>query len=268
MMRSPRVPGIVLALASVVISCSGSPGSPSSPMAVVKDWPNEPDGMRVVTDWGFDAPAPTEGDVPIPGGGGWNVVYELLAGPAHGWVEQGSDSRAPFSPPGVYDFVYPQGMVEGNAPATVYYPVATREVYVGFVWKPSAPFDLGPNGNKIAFIFNGGGDTGGQQFMMFYPDQKLHVLPEYRGDFHWRDPNVNATTVTLGAWHKIEWYSNLNTATMKFWLDGVLQGSHSDVKNPYDFNMFQLSPTWGGNTGARKRETDHYWYDHVHVSVR
>ena len=34
-------------------------------------------------------------------------------------------------------------------------------MYVGFWWKPSSPFDLGPNGNKIAFLFNGGGAAGG-----------------------------------------------------------------------------------------------------------
>ena len=53
-----------------------------------------------------------------------------------------------------------------------------------------------------------------------------------------------------------------------WWHDGVLQGSHTDVRNLYNFDMFQFSPTWGGNSGARKRETDHYWYDHVHLSSR
>jgi len=48
----------------------------------------------------------------------------------------------------------------------------------------------------------------------------------------------------------------------------VLQGSYTDVRNSYNFSMFQFSPTWGGNSGARKRETDHYWYDHVHISSR
>jgi hypothetical protein len=72
--------------------------------------------------------------------------------------------------------------------------------------------------------------------------------------------------VTLGQWHLIEWYSNVSTGVLKWWLDGVLQGSHSNVKNSYDFDMFQLSPTWGGNSGARKDQTDHYWFDHVHLS--
>lgn len=164
--------------------------------------------------------------------------------------------------------VYPRGMVEGNAPATVYYAnLAAREVYAGFWWKPSAPFDLGPNGNKIAFLFNGGGDAGGQQFLILLPDGRLHVLPEYSGDFRWRDPNVNATVVTLGVWHQIEWYCQLSTGTLKWWLDGVLQGSYSDVSNSSDFDMFQFSPTWGGNSGTRKGQTDHCWFDHVRLSV-
>jgi len=32
--------------------------------------------------------------------------------------------------------------------------------------------------------------------------------------------------------------------------------------------MFQFSPTWGGNIGAIKHETDHYWFDQVHLSVK
>jgi hypothetical protein len=202
-------------------------------------------------------------------------------------VTLGADARAPLSPPNVYEVVYPQGMVEGLAPTTVYYPrsasgitarvrrmlwpdrgLASSEIYVGLWWKPSSPFDYGPNGNKIAFIFNGGGAGGGQQFMILLPDGKLHVLPEYPGDYRWRDANVTATTVTLGAWHRVEWYSNVTTGTMKFWLDGVLQGSYTDVRNTFNFDMFQFSPTWGGNIGAAKRQTDHYWFDHVRLTAR
>ena len=76
-----------------------------------------------------------------------------------------------------------------------------------------------------------------------------------------------ADIVTLGEWHRIEWYARLSTGTLKWWLDGVLQGSHDDVGNPHGFDMFQFSPTWGGNSGARKRETDHYWFDHLRLSA-
>jgi hypothetical protein len=48
----------------------------------------------------------------------------------------------------------------------------------------------------------------------------------------------------------------------------VLQGSHSDVTHSHRFDLFELSPTWGGNIGAVKRQTDHYWFDHVRLSIR
>ncbi len=271
----------VLFLGSLLGCSSGDPPSPPS-----TNWPNEPAGLTVRADWGLDQALPTAGDVTIPDSPGWAVVNNGSPGAGRSWAQLSTDAGAPFSPPNVYDFVYPQGMVEGRAPATIYFPEQPArikrlfrrlsgsrgdlgdEVYVGFWWKPSSPFDLGPNGNKIAFLFNGGGATGGQQFMILLPDGRLHVLPEYPGDFRWRDPNVNATTVTLGAWHRIEWYCRLSSGTLKWWLDGVLQGSHTDVRNLYNFDMFQFSPTWGGNSVARKRETDHYWYDHVHLSSR
>ncbi|HWC74519.1 MAG TPA: fibronectin type III domain-containing protein [Gemmatimonadales bacterium] len=249
------------------------PAPPPAPPAPPPSggWPNEPAGLTVRTDWALDQPIP-QGyplDEPIPGApAGWNIVYEVQPGGRQGSAVLGSDAGAPLSPSSVYDFVYPQGMVEGNAPATIYYNMNAGEVFAGFWWKPSSPFDYGPNGNKIAFLFNGGGATGGQQFLILSPDGRLHVLPEYPGDFHWRDPNVNATVVTLGTWHRIEWYCQLSSGTLKWWLDGVLQGSYTDVRNAYNFNMFQFSPTWGGNSGATKRETDHYWYDHVHISSR
>src|SRR5207245_972357 len=147
-----------------------------------------------------------------------------------GWVQRLVHPGDPFSTASVYDFVYPQGMVEGSAPATVYYNLSASEVYAGFWWKPSSPFDLGPNGNKIAFLFNGGGGAGGQQFLILRPDGRLHVLPEYPGDYRWRAPNVNATLVTLGVWHRVEWYAS-KAGTLKWWLDGVLQGSYSDAGN-------------------------------------
>jgi len=232
-------------------------------------WPDEPAGLTLASDWGFDQQPPFSGDVAIPGSPGWRIVSQAAPGSPRGWATLAADATAPFSPVNVYDFVYPQGMVEGNAPATVYYAgLQATEVYVGFWWNPSSPFDLGPDGNKIAFIFNGGGGAGGQQFMILKPDGKLHVLPEYPGDFRWRDPNINATPVTLGVWHRIEWYTNRTTGVMKYWLDGVLQGSYSDVTNSFAFDMFQFSPTWGGNIGAIKHETDHYWFDQVHLSVK
>jgi len=229
------------------------------------NWPNEP-GLVPISDWFFDSAPSPSGDVPI-GASGWNVVANAAVGSPRGWATLTSDPSAPGGST-VFDFVYPQGMVEGNAPATVYHNVRGDQMYVGFWWKPSAPFDYGPNGNKVAFMFNGGGGAGGQSFLILNTSGTLSVLPEYPGSTTWRMPNVSATPVSLGQWHRVEWYANRLTGALKWWLDGVLQGSYNDAPNPYPFDMFQFSPTWGGNVGARKAQTDHYWFGHVHLTVR
>ena len=252
--------------ASVSVTVSNA----TLPSASASGWPNEPTGFTTLTDWALDQSPPTSGDVSIPGSNGWKINYNVEPGSRlGGWVTLASDSSAPFSPSNVYDFVYPAGMPEGSAPSTVYYTGFSKsEVYAGFWWKPSSPFDTGPAGNKLAFLFNGGGGSGGQQFIILKPDGLLHVLPEYVGDVRWRTPNVNATRVTLGVWHRVEWYSNVATGVLKWWLDGVLQGSYTDVVNTHPFDMFQFSPTFGGCCSARKAETDHYWFDHAHISAR
>src|SRR5262245_61929283 len=268
--RAMRLRWLVLAVACSFVStfgCSSNHLAPSL-VRVPSNWANEPAGFTPITDWALNEAPPTTGaDEPISGSNGWKIVYNGSVGRSSGWVALASDSSAPFSST-VYDFVYPEGMVEGTAPGTVYYSgLNNTELYVGFWWKASSPFDYGPNGTKIAFLFNGGGDSGGQQFMIMRPDGALHVWVGYPGDFQWRPPNVNAARVTLGVWHQIEWYSDIRKGTLKWWLDGALQGTYSNVRNSHPFDMFQFSPTFGGNSGVRKRATDHYWFDHARISA-
>ena len=259
--RTPLIAVLVVSL----VACSQA----LSPSRFASGWPNEPAGMTVLTDWGLDQVPPNAGDASIRGSSGWHVVTAGGFAGAPGRLQLAKDASARQSPPFVYEMIYPEGMVEGRAPATVYYPgLDAREVYVGFWWKPSKPFDLGPNGTKIAFLFNGGGDHGGQQFMALLPDRRLHVTTEYPHDTAVRRANADNTRVELGEWHQIEWYSNLDTGTLKWWMDGVLVGKHDDVTNKVAFDNFQFSPTFGGNTGARKQQTDRYSFDHVHLSVR
>ena len=155
------VPAFFVAVAALVLTaaCSGSP----SPALAEARWPNEPAGLDVLADWGLDEEPPVLGDVEIPGSPGWSIVYGTPPGPDRGWVRRVRDDSAPMSPPFVYDFEYPAGMIEGVAPGTVYFPPNPRgiakylplpskglpgadEIYVGFWWKPSSPFDYGPNG--------------------------------------------------------------------------------------------------------------------------
>jgi len=264
---------MALAVACSFVStfgCSSNHLGPS-PIRGPLNWENEPKGFTTLTDWALDESPPTSGDVAIPGSNGWRINYNAEPGSRlGGGATLASDQSAPSSTSRVYDFVYPAGMVEGTAPATVYYSgINKREVYVGFWWKPSSPFDTGPFGNKIAFLFNGGGGAGGQQFIGLAANGQLIVMPEYQNNgFYVHYPNGNAMKVTLGAWHRVEWYSNLDSGLLKWWLDGVLQGSYTDVVNTYPFDMFQFSPTFGGCCSARKAQTDHYWFDHAHISAR
>ena len=43
---------------------------------------------------------------------------------------------------------------------------------------------------------------------------------------------------------------------IRWWMDGVLVGDYTNVKFPNDngFVEYQISPTWGGNTGDVKTE--------------
>ncbi len=238
-------------------------------------WPNEPAGFSVRSDYNFSDDPATAGDVEI-GTSGWHVIYnDPPESTIQGWVTRTSDAGAPNSPPYIFDFVYPQGMVQGEAPATLYRyvsPTAT-EIYFAFYWKASTPFDLSLTGQKLVFMFNGGGGAGGQQFMAYDVSGYLIVLPEYpdyaaSGNYVVLRPNVTPTLVTLGSWHRVEWYSNVSSGVVKWWLDGNLQGSYTGpAVNAYPFDMVQFSPTWGGCCSETKDQRDHYYFDHVKVSV-
>src|SRR5688572_28924247 len=107
----------VAVLAAAMVACSNRP---STALAETR-WPNEPAGLTLLADWGFDQEPPTLGDVDIPGSPGWSIVYGTPPGPSRGWVRRVRDESAPMSRPFVYDFEYPEGMVEGVAPGTVYF---------------------------------------------------------------------------------------------------------------------------------------------------
>ena len=218
--------------------------------------------MTLVSDYGF-------GDV-LPNGQGASV--------GSGWfINNGGlatrvvDNSAPLSPNTVGQWSYPIGFQGGNDPATMFRLVGGgNELYIGFYWKVSNPWQDHPVANKIAFQFAGGGGAGGQTFIaMVSGSHELRPTLEFSTDFARNlAPNVNSTAITLGVWHRIEWYMNKSTRTMKWWLDGVLQGNHTNVNYPSNaFDEFKIAPTWGG-TGSTKNENDFFWYDHVRISRR
>ena len=230
-------------------------------------WPNEPAGFTLVTDEPFNAL--TEN--------GWNSVQRQ--GTNGSGLFLGLDAAAPKSPVSVLQFTYAAGYTAGSEPGVAFYDPAApiKETYFAFWWKPSSPWqnNSGSGVNKMAFLFP---SASGDIYLMMYgggSGYTVAVEPEFSGDTRLLTPNVTATPVSLGAWHLIEWYVKYATSgtsrdgVTSWWLDGVLQGSYSDLQTPADagFIEYQLAPTWGGVDGT-KTETDFYWFDHARISRR
>jgi hypothetical protein len=226
-------------------------------------WPNEPAGFTTFMNQPFDALT----------GQGWNVNYNEA-----GRVSIINDPTAPSSPSGVAQFRYPIGYTGGGAPGLLYYThPAYKDVYAGFWWKPSNPWQNHPgsNVNKIGFWYT---PTWGSSvdIQMYGPaPYVLHVVAQFPTGTIRMVPNVTTTPVALGQWHRIELHFKYASAAgasdgvVEFWMDGVLQGRYTNVRTPGDagFNEFQLSPTWGGLDGT-KTENDYYQFDHVKLSRR
>lgn len=224
-------------------------------------WPNEPSRFTVISDQPWQSPTSL----------GWYLDFGVPALIV-------SDPTAPLSPPDVLQITYPIGFVGGSAPTTLDHSLGgVRQLYVGLWWKPSDPWQGNPSSsNKIQYAFTG---NNGSITMTMYGSPggpyELRVYPQFStSPLTWLVPNVNHIPVTLGAWHKIEWLMVYNTTSnppngiCRWWLDGQLIGDYYDVNYPPGaLTDYKLAPVWGG-VGGTKIETDHYWFDHVHLSGR
>lgn len=225
-------------------------------------WPNEPAGFTLLSD------APCTALVE----NGWRAVQRQTTNGSGLFAVV--DPTAPFSPPGVLQFLFASGFVAGSEPGAEYFDPATpvTETYFAFRWKPSNPFqnESNSNVNKIAFLLTQASDI---YLMMQAVGSRYRIVvePEFPGDTRVMAPNITDTTVILGQWHLIEWYVKCSSSPStrdgltKWWLDGVLQGSYTDLLTPGGFTEYQLAPTWGGLYSV-KSETDSYWFDHTRIS--
>ncbi|HWZ27015.1 MAG TPA: Ig-like domain-containing protein [Gemmatimonadales bacterium] len=225
-------------------------------------WTNEPSGFTTIADYGFDALNLN----------GWTTIWNTAG---NGSIA--GDATAPASPPNVFQVMYPTGFAGGSAPATMYLDhTPAKEAYTGFWWKPSNPWQNHPSSNVNKILFWYTASNANIDIQMYGPaPYYLHVVQEFPSGSIRFQPNVNSTPVTLGQWHKIEWYIKYATTStsadgvVKWWLDGVLQGNYTNIQTPDDAGLFEykISPTWGG-VNDTKTETDYYWYDQVHISHR
>ncbi|HZH40687.1 MAG TPA: hypothetical protein VFD85_06735 [Gemmatimonadales bacterium] len=257
------------------VACAEPSSSPYAPRnhraSLSTDWPNEPPTLTVISDYAFDDPLPS------PSGslsGGWGINNP------NGYATQlTNDAEAPLSPPNVGQWSYPVGFQGGSPPAAMYLdpPSHSKEAYVGFWWKASNPWqDNNAATNEFITITTASPNSDAVidlHEVDAAPTYAIDVITQFAGmSVAGLQPNVNNTNVTLGQWHRIEWYLKYSTTStsgdgvIKWWLDGVLQGDYENQNMPDDagFEQFQFRPAWDGTD--TKSEQDYFWFDHLHVS--
>jgi hypothetical protein len=249
---------IALAIATLAASCQSN-AAPSAPTAGA--WKAEPPGLSVLTDRAWTGLT----------GEGWNRRESrddrIVA-----------DATAPLSPGAALEYGYPAGFAGGTAPATHFYALGgRREVFVGLEFEVSNPWQgHSSQVNKIQFLLTSNADV---MMAMHGPPggpYELRVIPQWKenGDA-WLVPNASHPPVTLGRWHRVEWYVKYESApgaqdgVVRWWMDGALVGDYSRVRFPDDggFVEYQISPTWGG-VGDRKTQADFMRFDRSYISSR
>jgi len=246
-----------ISIAAGVAACR----TPSSPSVDRSQWPHEPPGLSTLTD---------------------RVWTELTGGqwdrrdPGTDRIVQ--DSNVQDTTDAVLEYVYPAGFAGGRAPATQFYPLhQVRELFVGLQWKVSDPWQgHATHVNKIHFMYTGSADVA---MVMHGPPggpYEVRVLPQWPAHTGgWLRPNVTAAPLTLGVWHRIEWYLKYESqpgaadGIIRWWIDDALAGDYAQVRFPEDagFVEYQISPTWGG-VGDTKTETDYYRFHRSYISGR
>lgn len=233
-------------------------------------FPNEPNGFAALVDHNFTT---------VTGG----VLLDVYN--AGSLV---SDGTAPLSPSSCLSQVRVVGQVGGGTQLDYYPPRSYPEVFYGFWWKPSNTFEGNPNNsNKIMFLVNNEANS----VLLWYgapntPRQLVwnnqnfgvlsngHIASSFGDDPGGRIflPNVSSNTVSLGAWHKVEWYwkkSTTNTSRdgiVRWWLDGVLCGNYTNINNGQsNWYYYSLNHTW--DSVVPMTANWEHRFDHMYISV-
>jgi TolB protein len=260
-------------------------------------WPNEPLGFTTLTSWPFNQWG-TNADASLAWGPNpWNQA------PGTGDTAIVNDLGAPFSPLRVVQLTYPVGMPSGTDPWGLYFDPspAGREFYTAFWWKANAGWEGEPSGiNKIAYWKDNTPDgpigsidivmsNQGQpayflavilEFTVATNDHLVNTVGSETVRYAFGNVNGGNYEIVPGNWYRIEVYFKGSTTPTS--QDGIVRWwatKRGDVTSTqvgdyttanFDaraFAEFVIGPTWGGNSGARKTQTDYYWYDHAYVSA-
>lgn len=261
-------------------------------------WPNEPIGMTLLADYPFTDTIPVGTDEDQVLSNGWKVVQ------SNGGTLVSTESNltaAPVSSPYVARFRYPAGFAGGNGPGNIFYniPGGYGEIYQGYVWTPSNPWEnhAGSNVNKLNFLWSDGTNLiyfnmkGPAPYqleveLVFPTISNGHLVPS-SGD----DPGarilegVGAHTITLGQPHLVEYYTKKSTTPtsqdgiMRWWISAwngtgwnapILVGDYTNINTPNNSWIQASFPcTWGGTGDTKAGPADEFHrFDHTRITAR
>lgn len=250
-----------------LINAGGVSTPPVAPPPI-GNWPNEPAGLTLLTDYPMPAIViPTGAGFPIGDGSGWGISQS--AGPPI-LVTKETDLGAPFSAPNVVNFSYPTGFVSGVAPGNLYYTVGAStisEFYLGFWWKISNPWQHHSSGvSKVCQQFlTDGSDMILEMYKTITPPY-LRIQTQFSGISINREPNVNQDEIILGTYNQMELHVKRSTGLIEWWMNNRLQGRYTGLSFPaFNFSEFQWAPVWGGTIDV-KSEDDYCKMDHARIS--
>lgn len=243
-----------------------------APNAWGQSWPNEPSGSTTLVECNF------------------NSALCGISG-ASGSGSSLSDSSAPQSPSSVMEFRLPVGSSSGGG--ETYFPLGSQpsEIYKGYWWKPSNPFQGHPNcNNKVHGIVATTGNiwmdmlcsmgTPGGPYVVMTGLQFVGVNNCHLGNGYGDCPgnytllgNRSNGAVTLGAWHRIELYLKASSSAtsrdgiVRLWMNGTAVMDYTNVNLPGQFVYSLFTPTWDGSWSPVHTSAFSHRYDHLHVST-
>jgi len=243
---------------------------------------NQPSGFLALNQLTFDKlPSASYDPVNSPG---WQAD---LGGGALSLV---SDATSPGSTTSVGQMRFPAGFPSGVAPAQLWtapqlWASAPKTIYIAFWFKISSNWYGNTSGiNKvayawinnnpaIAFEMYGVGTGALQPIASVQGIQAITGVPLSGGAaILW--PNAAADTISRGVWHSVEMVLGANSTgaadgTIKWWLDGHLSGSYTNVvqwtASQHQWEWMQWNPIYGG-AGTPVPADQYMWMKNLYVS--
>ncbi|MCK6532807.1 MAG: hypothetical protein L6Q84_07520 [Polyangiaceae bacterium] len=240
---------------------SGSGGTGSS--GGKAGCPNQPAGAAVLLDTPFNT---SDGEGQL-----WEVY------PGAGKIVQPPGSPAPASAPKASASILAAGQSSGGQQTIWPKPgseKALSNLYMCMNWKMNSDFVGLQSGNKLVFLASQHFTFGKQKANGFlavskraaeYPDKHFRMLFAHNtsaldnpqscaSDFGFAcHPNVSDTDLVPDTWYTVEALVIASTcptcknATVKWWIDGVLQGSYTNLNYGEGIvNEWQINHNWDG----------------------